>query len=183
MSLISHIALLRGINVGGNHKLTMKELVRIFKECGAQNVETYIQSGNAVFDSEPDQATEICSKVERSIEEQFGFPAPIILRNSDQLHKITHSNPYLVDIQPEEILYVCLLRDNPTLDQIAKLDHVKFLPDKFELIGQEIYLRYDKGAGKTKLTNLYFDKCLSTISTMRNWRTICTLAGMAGTRI
>src|SRR5665213_1924075 len=106
MRVQTYIALLRGINVGGNHKLPMKDLARIFEESGAVDVQTFIQSGNVVFNSAPDHVAQIVSTVEQTIIAQFGFPAPIILRNAEQMQKVCISSPYIDDINPGEILYV-----------------------------------------------------------------------------
>jgi uncharacterized protein (DUF1697 family) len=178
----THIALLRGVNVGGNHKLPMKNLARIFEESGAENAKTFIQSGNVIFDSESENAKYIALQVRQKITAQFGFDTPVLIRTSEQMQSVCDGNPYIGEGLPESKLYVMFLADIPSKDQLALLDSSKFLPDSFTVAGQEIYLSLPVGAATTKLTNATFDRTLGTVSTSRNWRTVCSLAELAALR-
>jgi uncharacterized protein (DUF1697 family) len=72
-----YIALLRGINVGGNRPVPMPALKALFEENGLENVSTYIQSGNVIFSSEPNSADAIREKCADMIEARFGFRVPV----------------------------------------------------------------------------------------------------------
>ncbi|HZN92159.1 MAG TPA: hypothetical protein VFB81_05620, partial [Myxococcales bacterium] len=79
-----------------------------------------------------------------------------------------------------DTLHVVFLADPPPPAKVAALDPARSPPDEFQVRGREIYLRCPNGFGRTKLSNAYFDSKLGTISTVRNWRTVLTLAEMAG---
>jgi uncharacterized protein (DUF1697 family) len=174
---VTFVALLRGINVGGKNKLPMKDLTAMFVEAGCGHVRNYIQSGNVVFETAPDR---LCEVIQQSIEKQFGFRVPVILRNAKQLRAVVAGNPFLKAGAAPETLHVMFLADKPSKAHVDTLDPHRSPPDEFIVQGQEIFLRLPKGAGNSKLTNAYFDSKLATIGTSRNWRTVNTLLEMMG---
>ena len=174
-----HVALLRGINVGGRHKLPMKSLVRLFDETGCRHVRTYIQSGNVVFEAPPALARRIPAAITRSISEHFGFEIPVVTRSADELSQIVNANPFQEPGTDERVLHVAFLADLPDATRIASLDPNRSSPDEFAVCGREIYLRLPNGVARTKLTNAYFDSRLATTSTMRNWRTTLKMLALA----
>jgi uncharacterized protein (DUF1697 family) len=174
-----HVALLRGINVGGKNKLAMKELASMFVDAGCSDVTTYIQSGNVVFRTKPAVAASACAKVESAIRERYGYDVPIVVRTADALARAIRGNPYLAEAAGStDALHLVFLREAPTPECVAKLDPARSAGDEFVVRDGEIYLRLPNGVGKSKLTNAYFDKTLATISTLRNWRTVETLLAM-----
>lgn len=175
----SHIALLRGINVGGRHKLPMQRLVSIFEEAGCESVTTYIQSGNVVFTVEPELAGKIPAVVRASISRQFGFDVPITTRSAAELQRIVRANPFVGTEADLRTLHVAFLAERPTAARIATLDPERSSPDEFVVEGREIYLRCPNGMARTKLTNAYFDSKLATTSTVRNWKTTLELVKLA----
>ncbi|HTW67775.1 MAG TPA: DUF1697 domain-containing protein [Bryobacteraceae bacterium] len=177
----SHLALLRGINVGGKNPLPMKDLVRMFADAGCANVRTYIQSGNVIFDAPP-RAPQAAALVSAAIQKRFGYRIPVVLRTAEQLRKAIDRNPFLnaaADLKP---LHVYFLAGAPDAKAIAALDPARSAPDAFQLVGQEIYLHLPNGMARTKLTNAYFDSKLSTTCTARNWATVLKLAEMMQVR-
>ncbi|MGD2115512.1 MAG: DUF1697 domain-containing protein [Acidobacteriota bacterium] len=178
------IALLRGINVGGKHKLPMAALRSIFEEAGCGEVRTYIQSGNVVFTAEPDLAARVPERIGREIEARFGFTSPVVTRSAAELAEVAASNPF-VDPSVEEgvdekALHVLFLRDAPAAAQVAALDPDRSPPDRYTVRGREVYLCCPQGVARTKLTTRYFDSRLETVSTLRNWRTVRKLLELAG---
>lgn len=167
-----HIALLRGINVGGKHRLPMKDLTGIFREAGCADVRTYIQSGNVVFHAEDGLAARIPGLVREAISERFGFDAPVVTRTAAELEELAGSNPFLGDGADPKALHVVFLADRPTEAQVAELDSEHSPPDEFVVRGREIYLHCPKGVARSKLTASYFDATLGTTGTQRNWRTV-----------
>jgi uncharacterized protein (DUF1697 family) len=172
---VTHLALLRGINVGGKNILPMKDLVRIFSDSGCANVRTYIQSGNVIFDA-PAGSPAIAESVTAKIEKRFGYRVPIIIRTAPQLLKTIRDNPFLATAPDPKALHVYFLAHPAKAAAIATLDPARSAPDAFQVLGHEIYLHMPNGMGRTKLTNAYFDSKLSTVSTARNWATILKLA-------
>jgi uncharacterized protein (DUF1697 family) len=172
-----HLALLRGINVTGKNVLPMKDLVRMFSDAGCSNVRTYIQSGNAIFET-PGEATKIAQTVTAKIEKKFGYRVPIIIRTSEQLLATIRANPFLKAGVDQKWLHVYFLAHSPNTAAIASLDPTRSAPDVFHVRGQEIYLHLPNGMGRSKLTNAYFDSKLSTTCTARNWATVLKLSQM-----
>src|SRR5205807_2219630 len=116
------VALLRGINVGGKHKLPMNSLISLFIEAGCHDVATFIQSGNVLFRASPPLAAQLPNLIEKQIEAQFGFRAPIILRTRKELKGAVNRNPFTQVGADENALYVMFLADRPDSARIASLD-------------------------------------------------------------
>jgi len=175
-----YVALLRGINLGGKNKLPMKDLVLMFDGAGCSDVQTYIQSGNVVFCATEAGASRVPTLVAKAIADRLGFKAPVVLRTARELQAVARGNPFLKAGADPDTLHVVFLADRPPPAKVAALDPARSPPDEFQVRGREIYLRCPNGLGRTKLSNAYFDSKLGTISTVRNWRTVLTLAEMAG---
>lgn len=180
--LASHVALLRGINVGGKNKLPMNALTAIFRDAGCVDVRTYIQSGNVVFTASPALAAELPARIPARIADQFGFQPPVVVRTAANMERVVAANPFLAEGAPETALHVLFLADAPEPARLAALDPDRSPPERFVAHGQEIYLHAPNGLARSKLTNDYFDRTLATISTARNWRTVTTLLTMLSER-
>jgi uncharacterized protein (DUF1697 family) len=178
--MMTHLALLRGINVGGKNVLPMKDLAKMFSGAGGSNVRTYIQSGNVIFDARSG-APKIVEIVTTQIEKRYGYRVPMVLRTSEQLLKTIRDNPFLPKVADPRWLHVYFLADLPNARSIASLDAARSTPDAFHVLGQEIYLHVPNGMGRTKLTNAYFDSKLSTTCTARNWATVLKLSELMAT--
>jgi uncharacterized protein (DUF1697 family) len=171
-----HVALLRGINVGGKNMLPMKELAAMFVNAGCGDVTTYIQSGNVVFSAPDKVVAGLGDVIAKQVEERFGLRVPMVLRTSAEIDAVIRGNPFLKAGAGEEMLHVCFLADRLGKDLVAGLDAGRSAPDTFAVVGREIYMQLVNGVARTKLTNAYFDSKLKTVSTVRNWRTVLKLA-------
>ncbi|HXX31761.1 MAG TPA: DUF1697 domain-containing protein [Myxococcaceae bacterium] len=174
-----HVALLRGINLGPNNRLSMKDLAALFTTAGCERVAIYIQSGNVVFQAGERLAGQIAGRISGAIAVRFGFDIRVVTRTAAELHRAARSNPFLRAGADPDTLHVSFLADRPSAAQVAALDRNRSLPDEFAVVGREIYLRLPKGMGRSKLTNAYFEARLGTTSTVRNWRTVLALVDMA----
>jgi uncharacterized protein (DUF1697 family) len=181
MSVKTYVALLRGINVGGKHKLPMKDLAELFSAVKCKDVRTYIQSGNVVFCAPPDLVRGLAAALEKKIEARFRFSVPVVIRSHDQLATVVRANPFLSRGASEKMLHVIFMADQPSTDAVSKLDPQRSPGDEFRVLGSEIFLYLPNGAGNSKLTNAYFDSKLSTIGTARNWTTVLKLLEMTKT--
>jgi uncharacterized protein (DUF1697 family) len=181
------VALLRGINVGGHHKVAMADLRGLFTGLGFGDVATYIQSGNVVFTSRLDDLAAV-TDIERQILATFGFEAPVVLRSADELAVVASANPFVKRGMDVTALSVGFLAGAPDADAVSTLladplaDRIAAGGDEFSLSEREVYLHHPNGYGRTKMTNSYFDRRLGTTMTVRNWRTVMTLLDMAGAR-
>jgi uncharacterized protein (DUF1697 family) len=174
-----HVALLRGINVGGKNKLPMAALERLFRDEGCDEVQTYIQSGNVVFAAEVQRAKLVPARVSARLRRDFGLTVPLVARSARDFLRVAEQNPFLsAGVAPEE-LHVAFLAESPTKPAAAALDPARSKGDRFELRGRELYLHLPNGVARTRLTNAYLDATLGTTSTLRNWRTVVELCRRA----
>lgn len=165
-----HLALLRGINVGGNAKLPMKELAAIFTAAGAHDVRTFIQSGNVIFSAAEPEPT--VAAVTAEIARVYGYPGRIVLRSAAELKAAHKANPFAKAGAPPETLHVYFLADLPQPSAVKTLDPDRSPGDSFAVRGREVFLHLPNGMARTKLSNAYFDSKLKTVSTARNWNTV-----------
>lgn len=173
------MALLRGINLGGRHRITMGELARVFTEAGAARVETLIQSGNVAFEAAPRAVPELVEAAAAALRQRLGTEIPVIVRSVAELAAVTRKNPFLLRGEDPERLHVAFLREKPAPAAVAALDPGRSKPDAFVVQGREIYLCLPHGVARTRLTNDWFDRSLDTKSTLRNWRTTLSLLELA----
>jgi uncharacterized protein (DUF1697 family) len=170
-----HVALLRGINVGGKNRLPMADLATMFEDAGCRSVTTYIQSGNVLFQASPALARRIPSLIKKAIADGFDYDIPVLTRTAEELRKTLRGNPFIGAGAELERLHVAFLADRPAAARVKALDPDRSPPDAFAVRGREIYLHLPNGVARTKLTNAYFDSKLGTASTLRNWRTVVKL--------
>jgi uncharacterized protein (DUF1697 family) len=179
-----YIALLRGINVGGKHRVNMAELKRTLEEAGLQNVRTYIQSGNVLFESDGEE-TQLRERLEQVIEKRFGFPVPVILRTSQELRAVVDGCPFTAEeVQMADLasgvesLHVCMLLSALTPEAADKLKSFPAGGDRYVIHGRDIYLLLQNGVHNSKLA-AQISKTAASV-TMRNFKTMRQLALMAG---
>jgi uncharacterized protein (DUF1697 family) len=177
----TYISILRGINVGGHNKIRMDDLKMICEGLGFKEIRTYIQSGNVIFKTDkPHSASALSAQIEQAIKEKYAFQVPVIIRTSDEIHSILSSNPFLNEPGIDrDKLHVTFLEEEPSSANITKITPYDFPPDRFSVIGKEVYLYCPKGYGNTKLSNTFFEKNLQAKATTRNWRTILKLAELS----
>jgi uncharacterized protein (DUF1697 family) len=174
----TYVALLRGINLGAHNKVPMADLRALFDDLGAEDVETYVQSGNVVFKS-ADGAEKLARAIERKIRRDLGLSVTVLVLTRPQLTKVLGSNPFAKAKKEPAKLHVTFLAEKPARNRVGKLDPERAKPDEFRLVGRQVYLHCPNGYGRTKLTNAYFEKQLGVAATTRNWKTVTKLAELA----
>jgi uncharacterized protein (DUF1697 family) len=174
----AHIALLRGVNVGGN-ALSMDQLRKLCAKLSMRNARTYIQSGNLVFEGEG-TPTHWSAVLERALAGKARLPISVLVRTGAEIAKVVERNPFLREkgVDPAK-LHVTFLRQAPAKTALAALSAVNAGPDRLSHAGREIYLHCPNGYGRSKLTNNALERVLGVGATTRNWRTVMTLAEMA----
>jgi uncharacterized protein (DUF1697 family) len=168
----TYIALLRGINVSGKNIIKMHDLKHLFESLNFENVNTYIQSGNVIFQSNLTDIKIISNQITGRIKNDFGFEVPVIINNLNYLTQILNNNPFNQSNYPEDQVLVTLLSDIPKSEHINLINSANYLPDLYVIIDNIIYLYCPNGYGRTKLTNTFFEKKLKLIATTRNIRTL-----------
>jgi uncharacterized protein (DUF1697 family) len=173
------ITFLRGVNMAGHCTIKMTDLLSLYKKLGYQDAITYIQSGNVVFSS-PDSAETIAGRIEKAILKEFGHTVPAMVRTIGEVEKITVKNPFLSekDYDPAKSA-VIFLYDEPDQGQLAKVADIDYPPDKFKIIGKEIFIYCPNGFGKTKLYTNFFENKMKVTGTARNWKTIGAITEIA----
>ena len=170
----THVAFLRGINVGGNTLLPMKELAALCTDLGLQEVSTYINSGNVLFKSElPEE--EIKIELENVLEKKMGKPIAVVVRSIKNIEKVVSANPFK-DAQPSKVGVLLLSGD------VAKKAQEEFINVQTEeiIIGKhEIYIHFPDGMGVSKL------KWPASLKhgTVRNINTLTKLVSLAGKKV
>ncbi|MCK0161541.1 DUF1697 domain-containing protein [Allomuricauda sp. F6463D] len=174
----TYIALLRGINVGGQKKMKMIELRAVMAEEGFQNVKTYIQSGNIVFDCDETNQEKLENIIVNAIWQHFGFNVTTLVIKYDKLKRIVQSNPFTSVNYVEKRYYVMLKR--PPEDLLVKdFKELHFPNEDFHLTDTCVYLLCNEGYGKAKLNNNLIEKKLNVEATTRNEKTMKKLLQMS----
>jgi uncharacterized protein (DUF1697 family) len=172
---VKHVALLRGVNVGSNRKLPMKELCAIFERAGCADVASYIQSGNVVFTAPAKLLAVLPERVASAVEQRFGFSPAIVLRSGRELAAAAAHQPF----DTLDHVYVGFLAAMPARSALAALDPAFGAPDRYVVRGREIYFQFAAGAGRATLSTAVLEKRLAVAITLRNWNTVQKLAAMA----
>lgn len=174
-----YIALLRGINVGGNKKVPMAQLRKVLEGLGYTQVATLLQSGNAVFTSKEKSPAKVARQLEAAIAQEFGFQVSVIIRTRDELAAAIEANPLPgADEAPSKFLVV-FLSDEPDPQRFKQIDPAAYLPEEFRLVGREIYARFPDGIGNSKLAAVLGGPRLGVTPTARNWSTVLKLLELA----
>jgi uncharacterized protein (DUF1697 family) len=174
-----YAALLRGINLGARNKLAMSDLRALVEKLGGEDVQTYVQSGNVVFTSSG-TPEDLESELSRLIRAERGLDVAVLVRTKAQLAKILAANPFLKAGADVKSLHVTFLAERPKRELVKALDPAASPPDELRVDGREVYLLCPNGYGRSKLSNAFFEKRLGEVATTRNWRTVTTLAELAG---
>lgn len=177
----TYIALFRGINVGGNNPLPMKDLVVALENLECQEVATYIQSGNAVFRSEEADGSLLSDGIMATIGERHGFEPRVLVLSSEELEKAVRSNPFPEAESEPKTLHAYFLASPPERPDLDALEGMKGDRERFVLSESVFYLHAPDGIGRSRLA-ANAEKLLGVPTTARNWRTIRKVMDMADQR-
>ncbi|WP_419212750.1 DUF1697 domain-containing protein [Maribacter sp. X9] len=180
MELRTYVAFLRGINVSGQKKVPMQVLRTLCGTLGLQEVKTYIQSGNIVFKSPPEETYQLEERLTHAIQTEFGFEVPVIVKTVERIIEIWKLNPFK---DPTELsdnkIYFVLLKTIPEDELVKKLINESFVNEDFQVVGDCIYLKCNIGYGKAKLNNNLIERKLNVMASTRNYRTMNKMLEMA----
>lgn len=175
----THLALLRGINVSGQKLIKMEELRRCMESVGFINVRTYIQSGNVFVTSEEADGNRVANQIREAILNSFGYDVPVFIIGKEDLQACLERNRFLdeegVDLKK---LYVSFISAEVPEQMVTQLNLNFIEPDKIQLDGRRIYLKYHSSPANTKLDNKWIEKSMNVISTTRNWNTVNKLLSL-----
>lgn len=166
------VALLRGINVGGNHKIPMADLTTWLEAAGFSSITTYIQSGNVVL--EHAARANVQQRVRDAIVDHTGWDIAVVVRSASEMREVVAANPY-PGVEPTK-LHVSFLDAAPAAE--ASLDARRWLPEEFTVVGRDIYLHLPNGMGRSVMApRLIAIKNATT----RNWNTVLKLVQLLDT--
>jgi len=173
----TYIALFRGINVGGKHILPMKDLVQLLEKLGCEQVKTYIQSGNVVFQHKEQQANTLGTEISSQILEGHGFEPNVLLLEAADLQEAVENNPF--NTENGKDLHFYFLASHPENPDFEKLTAVQLPSEAFTLRHKVFYLYAPDGIGRSKLA-AKVERCMGVPATARNWNTVRKLVSMVG---
>lgn len=165
------IALLRGINVGGKNKIPMVELRELCREIGWDDVQSYIQSGNVVF-SAAGKSDQHESALEHAIEESFGLSVPVVVRTSVQWRRMISGNPFPDESgqEPNRVMII-LSKSQPKRNAAVSLRDRAAHGERIEPAVGAVWVHFQQGQAKSKLSPALMDRLIGSTVTMRNWTT------------
>ena len=177
--MTTFVSLFRGINVGGHQTIRMDELKDLHESLGLKDVVTYIQSGNVVFSSDDADLAQLPRQIEDGFAQKFGFHVKVIVRTSAELREIIANNPFQNHHMKEsKWVVVMFLATRPESTAQEDLQKTYVGPEELCILGQEVYIYYPNGIGRSKLSHTLIEKKLKTMGTGRNWNTILQLQKM-----
>jgi uncharacterized protein (DUF1697 family) len=174
----TYIAFFRGINVGGKNSLPMKEMVAVLEDIGARKVRTYIQSGNAVFQSAEKNASQLSKRLAAEINKRYGFEPHVVILGLDAIKRVMAENPFPEAEADPSSLHLGFLASAPKSPDLEKLNSLKKEGERFHLSDNVFYLHAPEGIGRSKLA-ASTEKLLGVPMTDRNWKTVCKVREMA----
>jgi uncharacterized protein (DUF1697 family) len=174
------IAFLRGVNVGGNKVVPMKDLTALLERNGCSDIKTYIQSGNVVFRSSMSEASRVEEHIRSVVAGRYGFEPRVLVLSRIELERAVASNPFPDAEADPKTLHLFFLADSPTSPDIKSLSGAKSKSESFALKGKVFYLHTPDGFGKSKLAGRV-ERSLDVEATARNWRTVSTVLELTKT--
>jgi uncharacterized protein (DUF1697 family) len=175
-----HIALLRGINVGGHKQISMTDLRDLLTQLGFADVRSLLQSGNLVFGANGPTPAQLERLLEAEAAKRLGLKTDFFVRTAKEWKGVVAQNPF-----PKEAardpghLVVMFLKDAPSVTTVKALQAAITGREVVRAAGKQLYIVYPDGIGRSRLTNAVIDKQLGTRGTGRNWNTVLKLAALA----
>jgi uncharacterized protein (DUF1697 family) len=169
-----YISILRGINVSGQKKIKMADLKSLYESLGFQNVVTYIQSGNVIFDANVQIKSDIKARIEKAIDTKYKFHVPVEIRTNHEIGDIIKNHPFgSVDLAEDGAkVLVTFLSSEPSEIKISDIQKYVTPPEQLVVREKEVYLYCPNGYGKSKLSNTFLESRLGVEATTRNMKTV-----------
>ncbi len=174
------ISMLRAVNLGNHNKIKMETLRALYSSLKFDHPQTYLQSGNVIFQTSERQLDVVAKRIQSGIEKKFACRTDIILRTTAELRSVVAKNPFAKrpNIEPSKLLIAFLARD-PGDAARKTLEEQKFAPEELHVSGRELYIYFPDGIGKSKLPWPRIYKILNTPGTGRNWTSVTKMLEMA----
>jgi uncharacterized protein (DUF1697 family) len=178
--MTTYIAMLRGINVSGQKLIKMEALKKMLESLPFSNVQTFIQSGNIIFQASTQDNDALQANISAQILKTFGFEVPVLVLKTNELKDIIAKNPFSKeDAKDSSHLYVTFLSTKPVMDNWEAILAKRLPGEELVVVDKAVYLYLPAGAGNTKLSNAFLESKLKAVATTRNWKTTLELLKMA----
>lgn len=171
----TYISILRGINVSGQKKIKMADLKKLYEDLGFKNIQSYIQSGNVVFEFQETASKKLEEMIFNKIKEHYHFDVPNLVLTPLEIEEVLNKNPF----SQHEKMYFTFLSDLPSTERIEQLKHLDYSPEEYVIIDKTAYFYSPNGYGKAKMNNNFFESKLKVTATTRNFNTVKKLLEMA----
>jgi uncharacterized protein (DUF1697 family) len=177
---LGHVALLRGVNVGGRNRIAMDALRQIATGLGLVGARTHLQSGNLVFLAQGSAGAAVEEGLRRALAQQLRIDVPVVVRTQPALAATIAANPFAeaASGDPSHLL-VTFSSGAPKRDRLAAIAAAARLGERVELVGRELFIHYTGGVARSRLTTALIDRELGVIGTARNWTTVIALEALA----
>jgi uncharacterized protein (DUF1697 family) len=174
-----HVALLRGINVGGQNLVAMADLRELLGALGFAGVQSLLQSGNLVFDGGHRTGAELERLLEVETAKRLGVAADYVVRSAAEWGTLIARNPFREEAKraPGHLL-VMFLKTAPRARDVQALQAAILGPERIRSAGKQLYVVYPEGIGRSKFTGTLIEKNLGVRGTGRNWNTVLKLAAL-----
>ncbi|MDZ7659093.1 DUF1697 domain-containing protein [Fodinibius sp.] len=176
--LTTYIALLRGINVGGHRPLKMDELREMFLRMGFENISTYIQSGNVIFNTPSQDEHSLSNRIKDHIADTFDYKIPVVVYTAQSLKQILEQFPF-IDREGWKN-YITFLSAQPSRGKIKNLEALSNNIENFKVGDRVVYIQLDKQSDKkTRFSNRFIQQHLDTSATNRNLKSVRKLVKLS----
>jgi len=174
-----HIALLRGINVGGRKPVAMSDLRDLLGALGFAGARSLLQSGNLVFESRKLTGASLERLLEAETAKRVGVSVDYLVRTEDEWQAIIEGNPFADEAErdPSHLVVVCM-KTAPQPQELKSLQAAIKGPELISALGKQLYATYPAGMGRSKLTLTLIERKLGSRGTARNWNTVLKLAAL-----
>lgn len=149
----------------------MDVLKELFRMADFEDIVTYIQSGNVLFNSKEKNELALRRQIEQQLEKGAGFEVKTIIRSLGDIADTVKANPFDPDAEKDRRLYVTFLADEPEAAKAAALEALSTEMETMKIINREVYF-LTPAYGETKFSNTFMEKKLGTVATTRNWQTV-----------
>ncbi len=169
---MKYAAFLRGINVGGKNKIKMETLREMFYSLGFENVKSYINSGNVIFETAKTDDKKLAAKIESAIEKEFSLSIKVMVRKIDEIKQLVKNNPFEGQFENDKDLHVFFLDEELSEEKCAALLSNNNENEQFAVRNREIFCLLRVSVLDSLIGKDYIGKKLKVSATARNWRTV-----------
>jgi uncharacterized protein (DUF1697 family) len=180
LKMTAIISMLRGVNVGGHNKIKMEALRALYESLKLKSPQTFVQSGNVIFLSDEKNLLRLSQRIQEAIERKFGFRPAVVLRTSFEMRRVIARNPFASrdGIDPAKLL-VTFLASEPAKQVCESLRKFDSRGEELYFHGNELYIYFRNGMGKSKLSWPGLEKVMNTSFTGRNWNSVTKMLEIA----